>query len=67
MFTKKHFKTMADLINTLPPQADKDYLIQRIAEWFAQYNEGFNREKFIKACKGIHERRVNRESGDRTE
>ena len=60
MFTKKHYKTIAEIINettdesvsigVIYPKIDKRKFVFELADYFEQDNPQFDRERFIKAC-----------------
>jgi len=57
MFTKQHYKAIAEIVknhsfhdhfNKLV--VDTEEISQKLADYFAADNERFNRDKFLKAC-----------------
>ena len=53
--TRKHFKAIADTLRHYPftdPQ-DRINLVYRLADTMQQFNERFDKFKFIEAC-GVH-------------
>lgn len=55
--TRKHFKAIADSFKQNKPdgyQREIQWLkdIESMANTLAQFNERFDKEKFVKACKG---------------
>jgi hypothetical protein len=64
MFTKQHYKAIAEIINNRKVTNDnyccgceldgaektRLHIVNQLAGYFAQDNELFDREKFLKAC-----------------
>jgi len=47
--TKKHFKALAEAIQTLP-DASREQAASAVADAVAQFNDRFDRKRFIKLC-----------------
>ena len=50
MFTRKHFKTIADVIKKIDNDVQRKQLEQRFSKVFEENNPKFDRKKFKKAC-----------------
>lgn len=62
MFTRQHYKAIATKINgathytslsplgNIAPTIDKTQLVNKLADYFVEDNERFDRQKFLEAC-----------------
>jgi len=56
MFTKKHYKTIAEIVNLRTFEyenrdvIDPELLVYDLTDYFAQDNPQFDRQKFLDAC-----------------
>lgn len=54
VMTKKHFKAIADIVSrcTQREGISPEMLVNELADYFRSINEHFDREKFLKVCRG---------------
>lgn len=59
MFTKQHYKAIAEIINKsskldgVNPSTIRDYLTQQFGDYFVKDNLMFNWNRWENACKGL--------------
>lgn len=51
--TKKHFVAAANIVSEIRDRDERTVVARNFADFFVQFNDRFNRDKFLEACNVI--------------